>query len=212
MKKIVYMFVAVLLFASCEKEEIGGTATEALAGQWYVHVDAVKDNGEILEVIYQKDDNGEYVLDKEGNKIVEFCGEDPFGLGNKLLLTYNTSANTSDTIFVDDLENIWDFKVKVSSNTGDRTFGNTDFADNYKYESGVKITDGQVLSQAATTPSGMPADSIVFYVEFDDDYMVDDEGNLVEDDEGNPVYVPKAYGFKNYRISGYRYTGFESDN
>lgn len=189
MKKIVYLFAAALLFASCEKDEIGGTATESLAGQWYVNVDAVDENGDVV-----------------------YTGEDVFELGTFMLLTYNTASNTADTLFVDDLENFWKFKVKVSCNSGDRTFGNTDFADNFKYECGVKITDGKVLSQAATTPSGMPADSIVFYVEFDDDYLVDDEGNLVVDDEGNPVYFPEAYGFKNYRISGYRYTGFELDD
>lgn len=181
MKKIVYLFAAVLLFASCEKDEIGGTATEALAGQWYVHVDAVDENGDVV-----------------------YSGADIFGLGTFMLLTYNTASNTADTLFVDDLKNFWDFKVKVSCNTSDRTFGNTGFADNYKYECGVKITDGKVLPQAATTPSGMPADSIVFFVEFDDD--------LDEDEDGNVVYVPEAYGFKNYRIAGYRYTGFTNDD
>ena len=44
MKKIVYLFVAVLLFASCKKDEIGGTATESMAGEWYVYVDAVDEN------------------------------------------------------------------------------------------------------------------------------------------------------------------------
>lgn len=205
MKKIVYLFAAVLMFASCAKDEIGGTATEALAGQWYVHVDAVTDDGEIA-IAYQKDDNGDYVLDTAGNKIIEYYGEDPFGLGNILLLTYNTSANTSDTIFVDDLKSFWDFKLKVACSTEQKTFGNSDFADNLKYESGVKITDGKIISKAATTPSGMPADSIIFYVEFDDDYtQIDDAGEEFE-------YTPTLYSFKNYRVSGFRYTGFKNDD
>ena len=40
MKKILY-FAALLFCAgltSCEKDEIGGTATEATAGNWYVTV------------------------------------------------------------------------------------------------------------------------------------------------------------------------------
>ena len=181
MKKIVYLFVAVLLFASCEKEDIGSTATEALAGQWYVHVDAVDENGDLV-----------------------YSDAELFNIGNFLLLTYNTSVNTADTLFVDDLENFWNFRVKVSCNTKQKTFGNDDYADNFKYESGVKITDGKILNGEATTPSGMPADSIVFYVEFDDDFT--------EDEDGNPLYVPTAYGFKNYRVSGFRYTGFANDN
>ena len=47
---------------------------------------------------------------------------------------------------------------------------------------------------AATTPSGMPADSIVFIVTFDDDDY------------------PEAFGYYGYRVSGYRYTGFAADN
>ena len=180
MKKIVYLFAAVLLFASCEKEEIGGTATEAMAGQWTVHVDAVDENGDVV-----------------------FTGEEIFGIGEFLLLTYNTSANTADTIFVDDMENFWNFKVKVPCSISSKTFDTGDYADNYKYESGVKMTEGKILSKAATPPSGMPADSIMFYVEFDDD-LSEVEPDVFE-------YTPTAYGFAKYRVAGYRYTGFEGD-
>ncbi|MGX8683614.1 MAG: lipid-binding protein, partial [Bacteroidales bacterium] len=51
MKKVLY-FAALLLttvFASCEKEEIGGTATQATAGQWYVTIDAVDENGKPIQ-------------------------------------------------------------------------------------------------------------------------------------------------------------------
>ncbi len=181
MKKIVYLFAVLLVFASCEKEDIGGTATESLAGQWYVHVDAVDADGELV-----------------------YSDDELYGIGNFLLLTYNTSYNSADTLFVDDQKNFWDFKTKVLCNTSNKTFGNEDYADNYKYESGVKITGGKILNGAATTPSGMPADSIVFYVEFDDDYA--------EVDEGEYEYTPTAYGFSSYRISGYRYTGFTNDD
>ena len=181
MKKIVYLFAAVLLFASCAKEEIGGTATEALAGQWYVHVDAVDESGELV-----------------------YSDDELFGIGNFMLLTYNTAANTADELFVDDLESFWNFKVKVGCSTSDKTFGNSDYVDNFKYESGVKLFDGKILKGAATTPSGMPADSIVFFVEFDDD--------LTEVDDDVFEYTPDVYGFAKYRVSGFRYTGFTSDD
>jgi len=45
----------------------------------------------------------------------------------------------------------------------------------------------------ATTPSGMPADSLVYYVSFSDDEN------------------PAAYGYAKYKVSGYRRTGFASD-
>ena len=269
MKRIVYLFVAVLLFASCEKNEIGSTATESLSGQWYVNVDAVDENG---NVVYT------------GAEFFEFYN-------NFLILTYNTSDNDQDVMFIDDLKNFWTFKSKVDCSTSSLTFSMPDvekyiyattydpseststnnyyfhagkfdaemwqsyqvgvkqyydglikkdsleklLAEYYEvaddtisagyfvkcqgldYEVGVKkgeddienfcnitITDGKILKGAATTPSGMPADSIVFYVEFDDDYTLDDEGNV--------VYAPEYYGFKNYRVSGYRYTGFTNDD
>ena len=269
MKKIVYLFTLVLLFASCEKDEIGGTATESLAGQWYVHVDAVDENGDVV-----------------------FSDDDLFGIGNFLLLTYNTSDNNQDVMFVDDLENFWTFKSKVDCNTSSLSFSISDEkkyvyataydnsgevgtynnyyykANNFdaemwawykegkkQYEAGaiekdsldamlemyfkiaadtvsagyfikyagndfevgqavvdydeedneifdddvenacnITISDGKILKDAATTPSGMPADSIVFYVEFDDDPY------------------PGLYGYKNYRVSGYRYTGLANDD
>ena len=62
------------------------------------------------------------------------------------------------------------------------------------YDSKLTITNGKILPGAATTPSGMPADSIVFNVTFNDDTY------------------PTDYGFDSYRVAGYRYTGFTKDN
>lgn len=86
MKKISY-FAALLFcmtYVSCEKEDIGGTETEATAGEWYCHVDAVDENG---------------------NTIVG--GEDYFGDfdngGKTLILTYNTVGNSATEMWVDNL-------------------------------------------------------------------------------------------------------------
>ena len=49
------------------------------------------------------------------------------------------------------------------------------------------LKDGEILMGQATTPSGMPADSIICYVSFSD----------------NPG--------KEYKLSGYRRTGFAAD-
>ena len=125
MKKVIYLLMmcaGVLLF-SCEKDEIGGTATEALAGEWTVTVDAVDGSGNVVE-------------------------EDFFGLGRVMLNTYNTAANLPTEMYVDDLGNFWEYKVKVQSDVNTLTFA---------------------TSGAATTPHGTPADSIVYYVSFSDD-------------------------------------------
>ena len=50
MKKIFFAIcaLATLTFASCEKEPIGGTAVEAMSGQWYVQISGVDENGVFL--------------------------------------------------------------------------------------------------------------------------------------------------------------------
>lgn len=161
------MMVAGFFLTSCEKDKIGGTATERLAGEWYVTAAAINSDGSIWD-------------------------EDPFGIGNILIATYNTSTNIPTEIWVDDAEHFWDFKVKAKADVNALTFS-VDDANNAYYDSKVTILDGKILLKAATTPSGMPADSIVFEVSFDDDDN------------------PGRYGFARYRISGYRYTGFTGD-
>lgn len=53
----------------------------------------------------------------------------------------------------------------------------------------VTIDGGKILLEAATTPHGTPADSIVYYVSFSDDEP----------------------GMR-YKVSGYRYTGLAVDD
>jgi hypothetical protein len=169
MKRIIFLTIVMAAFlASCEKDEIGGTATEKVAGTWSVSVDAVDAAGEVVF-------------------------EDFFGIGHFNLLTYNTVKNVPTELWVDDGGNFWEFKVVVDLDYGAGLFSTKDFVDNHAYDSQVKISGGKVLYGAATTPSGMPADSIVFYVSFDDDTYPDD------------------YGYENYKVSGYRYTGLAND-
>ena len=172
MKKVLYF--AALLFGltltSCEKEEMGGTATEATAGQWYVTVDAADENGNLVEGY-----------------------EDLFEIGRVMMLTYNTSANNPNEMIVDDIANFWKFKVKVACDQKGLTF-QTNTTENNNLVSGyedinVQISGGKILPQAGRQNNGSPADSIVFYVSFSDDEY------------------PAAYGYKNYRVSGVRYSG-----
>jgi hypothetical protein len=178
MKKI-FLYTMILasgLFAaSCEKDEVGGTATEDMAGEWYVTVTAVDEND---NVVYED--------------------ADLFGIGNFHLDTYNTAANGTSEMWIDDNEIFWGFKVKINIDLAAKTF-HVAAAQNLSpvysdpEECLVTITNGKILYGAATTPSKMPADSIVFNVSFSDD---------------NP---PEVNGYANYRISGYRYTGFKND-
>lgn len=166
------MLCAGVAFTSCEKEEIGGTATESMAGDWYVTCDAVDENGDVVPGF-----------------------EDLFGLGRFHILTYNTAANTGDQLYVDDLGEFWEFKVKATSNINAMTFATNGAVANEAYEDcDVTITGGKILPKAGRQNNGSPADSIVFYVSFsDDDY-------------------PAAYGYANYKISGIRYSGLEEND
>ncbi|MBQ3752400.1 MAG: hypothetical protein II864_02510 [Prevotella sp.] len=82
MKKVLYLAALIICagMTSCEKDEIGGTATESMAGKWYCVVDAVDDSG---------------------NPITS--GEDYFGEGRTILLTYNTAGNSASEMWVDNL-------------------------------------------------------------------------------------------------------------
>ena len=58
-KHIIWLFtLLVFVLAGCEKDEIGNTATEALAGEWKVTVDAVDEGGNVIA----EDFNGTFVL------------------------------------------------------------------------------------------------------------------------------------------------------
>lgn len=172
MKNTVYILMAcaVALLSSCDKDDIGGTATEAMAGEWWVTCTCV---------------------DEDGNTVYE--DDEFFGLGSFTVLTYNTADNVADKIWVDDQGNFWEFQVKCDADQSTLTFSTDGEVANNYYDCNVEITGGKIMYGNATTPSGVAADSIVFYVKFDDDPY------------------PYYYGFDSYKISGFRYTGFDAD-
>lgn len=150
-------------FVSCDvetNEEPGGTNVEKMAGRWEVQVDA---------------------YDNEGNLLYE----DPYGLGTILIMTYNTSDNSTTQMWLDDREHFWSFKFKTNVNYQARTFSNEAIDYDAAGSGKAVVANGKILEGAAKNLHGMPNDSIVFDITFDDD----------------------KYGFV-YRISGQRYTGF----
>jgi hypothetical protein len=175
MKKTVLYTIALaatLFIAACEKEDIGGAASEAMAGEWYVTAAAIDGNGDVVD-------------------------EDFFGIGRFHLDTYNTASNGTTEMWIDDNTNFWEFKIKIKIDLAAKTFQATDVPNEYYSDPEdclVTISNGKILPGAATTPGKMPADSIVFNVSFSDDPY------------------PAAYGYAEYRISGYRYTGFVNDD
>ncbi|WP_162428635.1 lipid-binding protein [Pontibacter pudoricolor] len=165
MKKI-YTIALLLTFgflSSCERDdpEIEMTAIGDMAGEWYVT----------------------YMADTVGSD-----GPVDFGGGHSLLLTYNTSANTTDSMIVDDLENFWEFKTIVNANKAERTFSAPN-GDNLYYDSnGVIINNGKIIIGGGESRTGVKTDSIYFEVAFGDD--------------------PDGL---TYIVSGHRRTGFLED-
>ena len=148
MKKLFFAILALatLTFASCEKEPIGGTATQEMAGQWYTTIQHI---------------------DKDGS--VMYDGEDLFGIGQFWTLTYNTAADKAEEMWISDVDGaFWEYQVKVKCNISDKSFTVTEGEDILNGAL-VTITNGKILPSAAKTPSGMKADSIVFDILFSDD-------------------------------------------
>lgn len=168
------MLLTMTLTTSCEKEEVGNTATVDLAGQWYVTCDAADESGNVVEGF-----------------------EDLFGLGRFLMLTSNTSANNASEILVTDIGNFWNFKVKAHADANGLTFSTNTTEDNNLvdgYAINVTITGGKIIKDGGVQNNGTKADYIEFYVSFSDDEY------------------PAAYGYKNYKISGVRYSGLAEND
>lgn len=181
MKKLIFAIVALaaLTLASCEKDPIGGTAVEAMAGQWYVQVDG---------------------YDTEADEVVI----EDFNDGRFVLLTYNTSKNEPNKLYIDDRGNFWEFKVQVNCDLNTLTFGAADPVENEAYPCGVTLTNGKIVLGGTTTPSGQKADYIQFDINFDDDDL---------EVYGMPgVSYGDYYGFNVYRVHGWRYTGLVNDD
>jgi hypothetical protein len=215
MKKLVY-FAALLLtaaFTSCEKEDVGGTATESMAGQWYCTIDAVGDDGNPITVA--------------ADGVTPNSGENYFGLENPrtLILTYNTASNSATEMWVDNMgvgnlaADYYDavatygymptytIKTKVTVDPVAMTFKSTEsanFGDGYQWWSGETLVheekampvtiDGKILPKAGKQNNGSPADSIVFFVVY----------------KGDPWFP--GDGYTKYKVSGVRYSGLAEND
>lgn len=95
-----------------------------------------------------------------------FVGTADVGGGYHKLMTYNTAAN-ADSLWIDDLKNLYEFKVKMKADYNGLTFTTTQ-AQNEYYNIKVDIT-GKILLNAAKSKSGNTTDSIYMQAKFTDD-------------------------------------------
>lgn len=90
------------------------------------------------------------------------------------LSTYNTSSNTTDSMWVDDLKNYYGFKCKVATNYSNYTFSTTNSQNAYyvgtvNFPATVTITNGKIFPKAGHSLNGNVTDSIYMQVKFSDD-------------------------------------------
>lgn len=187
MKKSLYSIFALMAmlvaFTSCEKEEIENTATMEAAGEWHVTFAALDENGDVYD-------------------------PDWFGDGVYNIATCNTAANVPNKMYIIDNVNYFvPYQVEVDLDLNNLTFKTTDAENLYgpgNYEEflgedtpfgdRITITDGKIVKNGTTSPSGMPVDYIEFYISFSNDI------------------IAEMMGINNkYKVSGFRYTGFADD-
>lgn len=86
------------------------------------------------------------------------------------IATYNTSANTSNQLWIDDQAEIWDFKVKVTADPNNLTFSANQAVsaiDGYNIK--INVTDGKIIENGGHSKTGVLTDSIYMKIEFEDD-------------------------------------------
>jgi len=83
------------------------------------------------------------------------------------IATYNTSAN-NDSIWIDDLENTWQFKVKAKANFDSLSF-TTSQSENQYYNITVNLMNGKIFPGKGKSKTGNATDSIYMEAEFSDD-------------------------------------------
>lgn len=157
------LLVLVMSFTSCYDDlEVGGTETQNMSGDWWVQL---------------------LIDDGAGNWV------DGFGVGYFHVSTYNTAANTSSEMWLDD-HGFWPYKAKVPINYDSQTFSAVDLADPFSDPDlpvTATIMDGKILDDVATTSGGNQSDSIHYRIEWSDYPGVD------------------------FMVAGYRRTGFAED-
>ena len=193
MKRIFIIALAIISFAiaSCQKApEAGGTAVEDASGDWYVKRVMVYSDGSTEDLF----------------------GDDWTGYTDKFhLITYNTSANKSDELFIDEQGEFYyedwamylDFKVKAKVDLANLTFS-ADAAENF-YEDNTVDIQGGIIKDGAMSAGGKPIDSIWMTVKISDDEWAGILDQLYGEDPGT------FEQWDHYLITGVRFTGFEAD-
>ena len=150
MKKYIFSIIALLTmgfaFTSCDpetNEEPGGFKIVDMTGDWLVTVDAVMEDGTVLE--------------------------DPYGMGQINIATYATTNDDTDKMWIDDNNNFWQFKFLVPIDYNNKTFACKDVPYDDVETGHATITNGKITKDGGLNIHGKPVDAITFDIAFDDD-------------------------------------------
>lgn len=142
-------------------EEPGGVNIQNMCGNWEVMWYAVDANGEVLDA-----------------------------WTDGTIYTFNKADNSTTQMWLSDQKTYWQFQFLVNIDYNNMTFS-TDSVDYDAAGSGkAAVKNGKILLGKAKNLHGMPTDSIVFEIGFNDDNY------------------PAKYGFDHYRVEGIKYSGF----
>lgn len=182
-------------FVSCDvetNEDAGGTNVEKMAGHWTVTFEQSVDE-------YNAIANGGTnpgLSSMTADQLEKLKWADAYGMGKVGVYSYNTASNAADSIWFSDYAtkasdaSTWSYKLKVGINYGTKTFGCAETSNTNHSGCSITIIGGKILKDAARTPRGAVADSIIAFVKFSNN----------------------SDGFTFMKMSGYRYTGFSADN
>jgi len=222
MKKILYFASMMLTLAaiSCTKDDAGGTATQETAGEWYVYVDAVDADGNVV------DDN--YVFEDLG-----------IANGPAIVRTYNTAANVADKMYISDISYVsesvymggyygeftfFGFCVPIDVNASAKTFQTASgafvesIAANYDYDyygiaefCTAKVLNGVITPNGGTQNNGSVADTIEF------DLYLQNDFNQCYYNAVYSAYFPTTevyadYGVDHFHVKGVRYSGLAEND
>ncbi|MBR4214363.1 MAG: hypothetical protein IKR94_03500 [Bacteroidales bacterium] len=210
MKKILYIPIIAILLAlfACEKEEVGGTATQDVAGEWYVTFSLIDTDGDTT-----------YAADLVDAEI--------FNAERGIIRTFNTAQNVPNKMQISDMAAFgggakgsgtisqflcFNVEIDINQETGEFSTAGGEFVrnleENYKYDpkkgwtpeqryAQVKIVNGKITKDGGKQNNGSVDDTIEFDIYFDNNYDV-----LLKFFEDN-------YGIlvDHYHVSGIRYSG-----
>ncbi len=145
------VLASVLFLGSCQEEyKAPGSNTVAMSGRWWVELYFDGDQDGIVtedDIVYTYHDIGAYGL-----------------------ITTNLGSNAKDSILITDPEELWPFKAKIPVNASALTMLAATGLPNLEIDGEtLRVIDGKILKNAATTLSGGKTDSIFLELEFSDD-------------------------------------------